>query len=145
MPLDLHDEVARRPWWMNVMFGLCLFGTFIYLPFEILTKPLVDAEEVWFGVTLRGGAARAGELAHWAVYASGAWGLWRMRPWLPIVAAIYMVQVAIAHVIWSELDPRGNGILVGLVQATVFMTFAVLLWRSRDRFPAASGHHPASR
>jgi hypothetical protein len=134
MPLDLASELARRPWWMNAMFALCLFGTFLYLPAEVLLWPVADAEEVWFGITLYGWRARMGELAHWAVYGVGAWGFWRMRPWLPVAAAAYMLQVAIAHVVWSELSPRGNGIAIGLLQAMVFLAIAVLLLRSRSHF-----------
>ncbi|HXJ33950.1 MAG TPA: hypothetical protein VMS22_07890 [Candidatus Eisenbacteria bacterium] len=59
---------------------------------------------------------------------------WRMRPWLPVGAALYMLQVAAAHLVWSELSPRGHGILVGLVQAALFVAIAVVFWRSRPYF-----------
>ena len=136
MAFDLGAELGGRPWWMNAMLALCLFGTFVYLPYEILLTPVVDAEEVWFGVTLVGWPARIGELAHWVVYAVGAWGFWTMRPWVPVAAAAYMGQVAVAHLVWSELSPRGNGIVIGLLQAAVFTAIAVLLLRSRHHFAA---------
>ena len=120
-----------RPWWMTLVLGLCLFGTFLYLPYDLLFTPVADAEEVWFGVTLRGWAAKAGEVAHWLVYAVGAWGLWHMRPWVPIAAGIYLLQVAVAHLVWSELDPRGNGIAIGLLQAAAFVAAATLFFRTR--------------
>ena len=135
-----------RPWWMTLVLGLCLFGTFLYLPYDLLFTPLDRAEEVWFGVTLRGWAAKAGEVAHWLVYAVGAWGLWLMRPWLPIAAGLYLLQVAVAHLVWSELDPRGNGIWIGLLQCAVFVAAATLFFRSRGRFTAATaGPGPAGR
>ncbi len=135
---DLATELARRPWWLNVAFALCLFGTFVFMPYDLFLVPFAKAEEVWGGVTLHGWAAKAGEVAHWVVYALGAWGLWRMRPWLPVGAALYMLQVAVAHLVWSQLSPRGHGILVGLVQASVFAAIAVVFWRSRRYFRDAS-------
>jgi hypothetical protein len=135
-----------RPWWMTLVLGLCLFGTLLYLPYDLLFTPLVRAEEVWFGITLRGWSAKAGEVAHWLVYAVGAWGIWFRRPWLPIAAGIYMLQVAVAHLVWSELDPRGKGMWVGLLQCAVFVAAAVLFFRTRTGFTAATaGHAPASR
>jgi len=85
-------------------------------------------------------------VAHWLVYAVGAWGLWLMRPWLPIAAGLYLLQVAVAHLVWSELDPRGNGIWIGLLQCAVFVAAATLFFRSRGRFTAATaGPGPAGR
>ena len=52
---------------MTLVLGLCLFGTFLYLPYDLLFTPLDRAEEVWFGVTLHGWAAKVGEVAHWVV------------------------------------------------------------------------------
>ena len=131
---------------MTLVLGLCLFGTFLYLPYDLLFTPLDRAEEVWFGVTLRGWAAKAGEVAHWMVYAVGAWGLWFMRPWLPIAAGLYLLQVAVAHLVWSELDPRGHGIAVGLVQGAVFVAAATLFFRSPTGVTAATaGHGPPAR
>ena len=135
MSLDLRSALARRPWWLNVALGFCLFGTFIYVPYDLFGTPIARAEEVWFGVTLRGSAAKAGEVAHWVVYAVGAWGLWHMRPWLPVAAALYMLQVAVAHVVWSELSPRGNGLAVGLLQGAVFTALSALFFagaKARD-------------
>lgn len=115
---------------MTLVLGLCLFGTFFYLPYDFFFTPIAAAEEVWFGVTLRGWAAKAGEVAHWIVYAVGAWGLWHMRPWFRIAAGLYLLQVAVAHVVWSELDPRGHGIVIGLLQGAVFVAAATLFFRT---------------
>ena len=151
-PAGLRSRRARgygrgvRPWWMTLVLGLCLFGTFLYLPYDLLFTPLDRAEEVWFGVTLHGWAAKAGEVAHWLVYAVGAWGIWFRRPWLPIAAGVYMLQVAAAHLVWSELDPRGNGFWIGLLQCAVFVAAAVLFFRARGEFTAATARPvPASR
>jgi hypothetical protein len=131
---------------MNLALGLCLFGAFLYLPYDLLFTPLGRAEEVWFGVTLRGWAAKAGEVAHWVVYAVGAWGLWHMRPWIRIAAGLYLLQVAVAHVVWSELDPRGHGIAVGLLQGAVFVAAATLFFRSPAQVTGTTvDHGPPAR
>jgi len=54
-----------------------------------------------------------------------------MRPWFRIAAGLYLLQVAIAHVVWSELDPRGHGIVIGLLQGAVFVAAATLFFRTR--------------
>src|SRR5262245_50130556 len=128
---------------MTLALGLCLFAAVVWLPYDLLFTPLARDEEVWFGVTLRGWGAKAGEVAHWVVYAVGAWGLWHTRPWIRIAAGLYLLQVAVAHVVWSELDPRGHGIAVGLVQGAVFVAAATLFLRSPTPLTAATeGHGP---
>ena len=52
-------EFGRRPWWMNALFALCLFMTFAYLPRDLFWTPVADDQEVWFGILLRGWAAKA--------------------------------------------------------------------------------------
>jgi len=134
MPIDLRAELARRPWWANVALAVCLFGTFVFVPYDLFFVPVAAAEEVWFGITLHGATARVGELAHWVVWAAAAWGLWHMRPWLPVAAAVYLLQVALAHLVWSVTSPRGRGIGIGLVQGVVFAGAALLALRSRVFF-----------
>ena len=47
--------------------------------------------------------------------------------------------------VWSELDPRGNGIWIGLLQSVVFVAAATVFFRSRARFTAATaGPAPAA-
>ena len=38
-----------------------------------------------------------------------------MWPW----AALYVVQIAIAMLVWSSIDERGQGLLWGLVSAAI--------------------------
>ena len=125
---------GERPWWANVALAVCLFGTFVFMPYDLFLVPLERAEDVWFGVTLHGGAAKVGEVAHWVVWAVAAWGLWHMRPWLPAAAAAYFLQVALAHVVWSVASPRGRGIAIGLAQGVVFTAAAVVAYRARTAF-----------
>jgi len=127
-----------RPWWEKAALGLCLFGALAYVPYDLFGTPVAEAEEVWFGVTLRGRAAKLGELAHWVVWAVGAWGLWHRRTWVPVAAGTYLAQVAIAHVVWSELDPRGRGLGVGLLQGLVFGALALGWFRARRAFARAA-------
>ena len=126
---------TQRPWWANVALAVALFGTFIFSPYDFFFVPLDRAEDVWFGITFHGTAAKVGEAAHWLVWATFAYGLWRMRPWVPALACLYFLQVALAHLIWSVASPRGRGIAIGAVQATVFTVAAALALRARSAFP----------
>lgn len=130
----LAAEWRRRPWWMNGLFVFCLYMTFVYLPFDLFWKPVEQDEEVWFGVTLHGWPAKLTAPLHWAIYAAGAFGFWKMRPWMWPWAAVYAAQVCVAMLVWNLLDPRGGGWLSGLIAAAVFMVPTVALWRARDLF-----------
>lgn len=134
MPFDWRTELSRRPWWMNLMLGFCLFMTLVYLPYDLFWKPVAEDEEVWLGLVLHGRAAKATEPLHWAIYAAGAWGFWRMRSWMWPWAAVYAAQVAIGMWVWAAVDPRGVGPLLGALPFLVFMVPTVALWRARDRF-----------
>ncbi|MYA18092.1 MAG: hypothetical protein F4Z28_15715 [Gammaproteobacteria bacterium] len=130
----LANEWAARCWWMNLMFLFCLYMTFIYLPFDIFLKPVAEDEEVWFGFTLHGWWAKATEPLHWFIYAAGAYGFWKMRPWMWPWAAAYVAQVALAMLVWNLLDPRGSGWLAGSVAAAVLLIPTVALLRARHTF-----------
>ncbi len=133
----LRDVLARRPGWMNALLGFCAYMTFIYLPFDFFVKPVARDEEVWFGVVLTGLAAKATEPLHWALYAAGSYGFWRMRPWLWPWAALYAAQVAIAMAVWPLLEVGGaRGLLMGVVSFIPFAALSVALWNARDRFQA---------
>ncbi|MEQ8860999.1 MAG: hypothetical protein RIC56_20320 [Pseudomonadales bacterium] len=134
----LQREWAARPWWMNGLFGFCVYMTFVYVPFvDLLFKPVAADEEVWFGITLHGWAAKATAPLHWAIYAAGAYGFWKMRGWMWPWAALYTAQVSLAMLVWNVLDPRGAGLAAGLVAAAVFAVPAVALWRARSAFAAS--------
>ncbi len=134
----LRREWDARPWWMNLLFAFCLYMTFVYVPFvDLLFKPVAEDEEVWFGITLHGWAAKATAPLHWLIYAAGAYGFWKMRRWMWPWAALYAAQVSIAMLVWNLLDPRGAGWLAGLVAAGLFAVPAVALWRARPAFAGA--------
>ena len=128
------NEWTTRCWWMNLMFLFCLYMTFIYLPFDLFLKPVAEDEEVWFGFTLHGWWAKATEPLHWLIYAAGAYGFWRMKPWMWPWAGVYVAQIALAMLLWNVLDPRGSGWLAGSVAAAVFLVPTVALLRARDTF-----------
>jgi hypothetical protein len=123
-----------RPVWMNVLMVFCAYMTFIYLPWDLFVKPVADDQEVWFGILLTGWAAKATEPLHWAIYAAGTWGFWKMRSWMWPWASLYVLQIAIGMFVWQFRDPRGGGILAGLLITTPFLLLIVALWRTRWRF-----------
>jgi hypothetical protein len=132
--IDWRAELARRPAWMNALLLFCAYMTFVYLPFDLLWKPVEHDEEVWFGLVLHGWAAKATEPLHWAIYAAGTWGFWRMRPWMHPWAALYVVQIAIGMFVWSLHDARSPGAWSGVIAALPFLVLALVLWRSKERF-----------
>lgn len=134
----LADTLSRRPWWMNLLFAFCLYMTFIYMPYDVLFKPVAQDQEVWFGIVLHGWAAKLTAPLHWAIYAAGAWGFWRMSAWMWPWAALYAAQVAIAMAVWNVIDPRGDGLLMAAVSGALFLVPTVALWRARARFGAVA-------
>lgn len=134
MALDWRAVLAKRPWWMNAMMLFCLYMTFVYMPFDMFLKPVAEDEEVWFGFTLHGWWAKATEPLHWLIYGAGAYGFWRMRPWMWPWAAVYAAQVTIAMFVFNIVDPRGGGLLAAAVAGALFLIPTVALWRARGRF-----------
>ncbi|MBT8146030.1 MAG: hypothetical protein KJN90_04210 [Gammaproteobacteria bacterium] len=130
----VKNNFSQRPWWMNALLLFCAYMTFIYVPWDLLSKPVSEAQEVWFGVLLTGWAAKATEPLHWLIYGAGTMGFWQMRSWMHPWASLYTAQVAVGMFVWSVLDERGQGALGGLLTAIPFVVLAVLLWRSRHRF-----------
>jgi len=123
-----------RPWWMTGLLGFCAFMTFAYMPFDLFWKPVDRDQEVWLGFMLTGWAAKATEPLHWAIYAAGAYGFWKMRPWLHPWAALYTGSVAIGMLIWGVRDPHASALWVGLAGFAAFALLSVSLWRARSRF-----------
>jgi hypothetical protein len=138
MAFDWRGTLRQRPWWMNLIWGFCLYMTFVYMPFDLLWKPVAEDEEVWFGVTFHGMTAKLTEPLHWLIYGFGAYGFWKMSRWMWPWAALYVAQVAIGMLVWNLLDPRGAGLVAGLVAAAVFSVPTVALWRARARFRPTS-------
>ena len=133
MTSRLSDWMAARPWWMNLMLLFCAYMTFIYMPFDLFWKPVERDVEVWFGFALHGWAAKATEPIHWALYAAGTLGFWKMRSWMHPWAALYIGQIAIGMLVWSILDERAHW-SVGIVSGAVFAALATVTWRSGHRF-----------
>ena len=130
---------ARRPWWMNLVFYFCLYMTVAYMPFDMFFKPVHADEEIWFGFTLTGWWAKATQPLHWLIYGAGAYGFHRMSSWMWPWASVYTAQVVIAMFVWNILDPRGGGVLVGLIAAGVFTVPMVALWRAKPHFSNLPG------
>jgi hypothetical protein len=91
---------------------------------------------VWFGVLVHGWWAKLTEPLHWAIYAAGAYGFWKMRSWLWPWAALYVAQIGLGMLVWNLRDPRGIGWFWGALAAALFAALAIALWRSRGRFGA---------
>ena len=108
--------------------------TFVYMPWDFFVKSVDKDQEVWVGFLLSGWAAKATEPLHWAIYAAGTWGLWKMRAWLHPWAALYTASVALGMLIWGVRDERAQALYVGLGGAAAFTGLAVALWRARSRF-----------
>ncbi|MCY4060691.1 MAG: hypothetical protein OXG44_22165, partial [Gammaproteobacteria bacterium] len=112
----------------------CLYMTFVYVPFDLLLKPVAADAEVWFGFTLHGWWAKATEPLHWLIYAAGAYGFWKMKRWMWPWAAVYVAQVAVAMFVWNVIDPEGAGWAAGTIAGAVFLIPTIALLRSRSAF-----------
>jgi hypothetical protein len=128
---------ASRPWWIQGLFAFCVFMTFAYMPYDFfwkaLTQPIESAQEVWLGFLLTGWAAKATEPLHWAIYAAGAYGFWRLPAWIWPASALYVAQIAIGMLVWCVTDERGPGWTAGLVSAALAGALALFLWLQRGR------------
>lgn len=120
---------ALNPWWRTALAGFCL-ATVAFLVARDLLVPDVRDVEVWLGFELRGAAARLTAPLHWAIFLVGAWAFWRRRPWIVPAAAAYAFYVALSHVVWSGVSPRGHGWAAGLAYGAVFSLPGVLLLRA---------------
>jgi hypothetical protein len=132
----LRHQLARRPWWMNVLMAFCAFWGFVYIPMWDLPQPLIRAEEVWFGWMTRGWLAKVLLLPHLVVYMAGAYGFWRMCAWMWPWAALYTAQIAFSMLVWPIAYRRGDegAIVFGAVVGVILALIARELWRSREQF-----------
>jgi len=130
-----RDRLAQRPWWMNALMLFCAYMAFVHIPLDLFVKPAAHDAEAWFGILLRGRAAKLTEPLHWAIYAAGAYGFWRMRPWMWPWAALYTAQVALGMLIWSLVYVGGlRGWFGGLAALVPLAAITVALWSARDHF-----------
>jgi short-subunit dehydrogenase len=130
-----RERLATRPWWMNALMLFCAFMACIYMPWDFFVKPVARDAEAWFGFLLRGWGAKLTEPLHWAIYAAGAYGFWRMRAWMWPWAAVYAAQVAIGMFIWNIVYVGGmRGWCGGLVSFVPFAAIAAALWGAQQRF-----------
>lgn len=135
----LESLFRGRPIWMNVIMVFCLYMTFVYMPFDFFLKPMDQDKEVWFGFVLTGWAAKATEPIHWAIYAAGSWGFYRMRSWMWPWASLYVVQIAIGMFVWTTMSDNFGGALAGILASVPFIALAVALWRAKPRFQGQPG------
>ena len=131
---QIKEDWFCRPWWMNLMFYFCVYMTIIYMPFDFFYKPVELDEEVWFGITLHGWYAKLTEPLHWIIYGLGAYGFWKMKSWMWPWASVYLLQVVIAMFFWNQLDPRGGGLVPGLISAAIFCVPLVAMMMAREKF-----------
>jgi hypothetical protein len=130
-----REQMARRRWWMNAVMLFCAYMTFLHMPFDFFLKPVAHDAEAWFGFLVYGWAAKATEPIHWALYGAGAYGFWRLRPWMWPWAALYTAQVALGMLVWNIAYVGGFlGWLGGLAAFVPLGALAVGLWQARERF-----------
>jgi len=131
---------ARRPGWMNAALLFCAFMAFVYVPWDVLVKPVAQDEEVWFGLRLHGWAAKLTAPLHGVIYGVLTYGFWRMRPWMWPWAAVYAGVIALSMLVWSVvyLDSEWN-LVWGAASALPFVALTIGLLRARPLFQRRRG------
>jgi hypothetical protein len=119
---------------MTALAVFCAATVLFLVPRDLFWAETRDVE-VWLGFEVHGCAARLSAPLHWAIFALGAWGFWRARPWIVPWAAGYVFYVALSHLIWSEASPHGNGWPIGLLQAAALSIPGFALLRARRAAP----------
>ena len=131
----LRTHLGRRPWWMNVLMVFCAFMAVVYVPWDLFCKPVARDAEVWFGIMFRGWGAKLTAPLHWATYAAGAYGFWRMRHWMWPWAAVYAAQMTFSTVAWNLAYVGGlRGWLGALVTGALAAGLMVALARAQHHF-----------
>ncbi len=121
---------ASRSRWATSLSLFCIF-TVAFLAYRDLFVSEARGVEVWLGFEVRGRAALLTAPLHWGIFAVGAWGFWRQRPWVWSSSAGYAFYVALSHLIWNETSPHGRGWPTGVAQAIALSIPGVLLLRAR--------------
>jgi hypothetical protein len=126
--------MSGRSRWHLGLAAFCLVTLLFTVSRDLFVAGPRDVE-VWFGFELHGTAARLTAPIHWAIFAFGAWAAWVQKPWILAAAAGYAFYVALAHLVWSEASPHGNGIAMGLLQAALLSIpgWLLLVASRRDR------------
>lgn len=130
----LRGVFEGRPTWINALMVFSAWMAFVYVPWDFLIKPVAQDEEVWLGIVLRGWGAKLTEPLHWAIYAAGAYGFYRMRTWMWPWAAVYVGSVALGMLVWSWL--YRDSFLLGVAAFVPFAWLARALWRAEPLFGA---------
>jgi short-subunit dehydrogenase len=130
----LRDIFDGRPGWINALMAFCAYMAFVYVPWDFFMKPAAQDEEVWLGVLFTGWAAKLTEPLHWAIYAAGFFGFYRMRGWMWPWAAVYAGSVAFGMLVWPIL--YRDSVLLGLVAFVPFAWLTRALWRAETLFGA---------
>ncbi len=128
--LSVPRDARHRPRWMTALALFCLATVLFLVPRDLFFAETRDVE-VWFGFEVRGAGALLTAPLHWAIFAVGAWGFWKCRPWVLPCSAAYVFYVALSHLIWSEASPSGNGWPIGILQASAISILGALLVRAR--------------
>jgi short-subunit dehydrogenase len=120
---------------MNGLMIASAYLAFIFLPWDFFIKPVAQDEEVWFGIMLRGWAAKITEPIHWAIYLAAAYGFWHMRPWMWPWASLYMAQLAFAILVWNIVYVGGfGGAVAGVLSFLPCVVLTGALWHAKDLF-----------
>lgn len=132
----MASSPLRRPLQATALAAFCA-TTVVFLVVRDVLLPDVRDTEVWLGFELHGWAARLTAPLHWAIFAVGAWGFWRVRPWIWPWASAYAFSIAIGHLVWNLTSEAGDGLAAGLVQLALFSIPAGIIWWSRPAPVAA--------
>jgi hypothetical protein len=126
----MTDQSPARPVRMTALAVVCLLALAINVPRDLFFAETRDVE-VWLGFELHGRIALLTAPFHWAIFAVGAWGFWKQRPWAVPAAVGYVFYVAASHLVWSEVSPNGRGWPIGMAQAAALSAVGMLLLRTR--------------
>jgi hypothetical protein len=143
---EVKRPVRARPWWATALAAFCA-GTVVFLAARDLSIPHVRETEVWLGIEVHGRLALLTAPLHWGIFALGAWGFWRTRPWVWPWASVYAFSIAVGHLVWNLTSPRGGGWVAGLGQLLLFSIPAIALlgarpgWSDAATVPAATRPH----
>jgi len=133
----LSEVFEDRPLWMNALMVFCAFMTFVYVPWDLLWKPVAEDQEVWFGILFTGWGAKLTAPFHWLVYGAGLYGFRQRKAWIAPWGAAYTAQIAFSMLVWNMAEwGFFMGLLVGFVPAAAFSGLALAFWNARDELSA---------